>query len=278
MARQWALLCLLLSVCSPFAHALEPGQLSVSLQYESTRDFSGVAGLAVQRTETELNLPYLLKSTYAGDWAFAFNLKENRLGLSGPLTMGRRFYRFAFPIRYYPRPKGRLSYIWHIEPSHYSDESIVGQTRQVFEYGFVAKYKANRKASWVAGIKKDNRFGGTSWYPVFGLEAKPNRRMHHHWVFPDIYSKIQLKKRVSITAYMQPNGSQWDYDQGDGSTATFVLADRNAGLALRLKTRMPYELVLQAGMSFMGEGSVAAQEGDLTNAYYLKLGLETPLP
>lgn len=256
----------------------QPKQLSASITYETARDFTGVDGLAVQRLETSINLPYLIRPTYAGDWAFSFKIKENRLGLTGPIVMGRRFYRFSLPMLYEPRYRGRWSYRWFLEPSMYGDESIISQTRYVLEYGFVAKYKVKRKVSWVAGIKRDNRFGGTTWYPVFGLESRPNSRMVHHWVFPDVYSQVKLNKRLSVKAYMKPNGSQWLYDQGDGSSAIFILSDWNIGAAVKMRTRMPYDLVIDAGMSYMGEGSVAGQAGDLSDGFYIKFGLETPLP
>lgn len=254
----------------------EFGQVSVGMQYDTESDFSGIEGLTVQRIQTTSNLPFFFRQASAGRWSFALNIAENRLALGG--TTSRRFYRFSLPLLYIPRSRGRWSYTWFLDPSHYSDESIIANTRNVMEGAFLAKYRANRKLKWVAGVKRDNRFGGTAWTPVFGMDVNANKRMRHHWVFPDIYSQLQLNKKTSVRLYMQPNGSQWLYDLGDGSKATFILSDWNGGLAVRQKGKMPFNFVFKAGMNFMGKATVGTSEGDLDTRYFFSVGIESVLP
>lgn len=262
-------------------HSFEQNQLLqvyASHQQDTARTFSGVDGLKVQRLETKLSMPLLALGTYAGDWFSAFEFSENRFLLSGAQSGKRRLYRFSIPLEYDAAPSGRWQHFWRFAPAYYSDESLIDQSRYVNEFAWLGKYQANRKVKWVLGLRQDTRFGVTTRYPVFGLEAQPNSKMYHHWVFPDVYSQLTLPKGNRLQVFMRPSGGNWRYLQGDGTEASFGMMDWNLGLALFKRLKHPLQLKFEAGLSMNGEGSIAGVEGDLEDGYFLLISLQSQLP
>jgi len=250
-------------------------QLQVSHQRDTARAFSGIENFNVQRLETQLRLPLLAVSSFAGTWFGGFEFSENRMVLSGSVTDTRRFYRFALPFEFHMKRSGRWQHVLRYEPAYYSDESIIDQTRYVNEFAWLAKYKANRKAQWVLGVRQDTRFGIDAMYPVFGLESRPNSQMYHHWVFPDLYSEVVLNKRQSVQVFAKPKGGNWRYLQADGGVASFGMTDWNIGAAWIQNLKRPLQFKLEVGMNMLGEGSVAGNDGDLADGYFFLLSLHT---
>jgi hypothetical protein len=253
-------------------------QVGASHQQDTTSTFSGIEGLEVKRLETKLNMPVLVLATYAGDWFAAGQFSENRWVLSGTTSATRRFYRFSLPIEYEASSSGRWQHFWRFAPSYYSDESLIDQNRYVNEYAWQVKYQANRKLNWVVGLRQDTLFGSTQMYPVFGLEARPNRKIFHHWVFPNIYSEINLKKDNSLRLFMTPDGGNWRYREEDGSIASFGMTRWKVGAALLKPLKTPLQLKLEFGLTMMGEGSIAGVDGDLSDGYFFLVGIESRLP
>ncbi len=275
-SRIWIRYCLIsvCLLCSDGVNGQAALQLSLYHQQETVRAFSGIEGLDVQQVQTGLKFPLVLKPTYAGLWTMAGHLQESRFNLSGVIEATRRFYRFSLALEYQPRQVGRWQYTWHFEPSYYADESLNQQKRFALEFEALGRYRVNRKVNWVVGARQDSRFGGISIYPVFGLESRPNKKWHHHWVFPDFYSQYQLKPKTKARLFAKPTGGNWRYLQEDGSTATFNINSWNIGVMLKQKTRTAFDLKLELGTKLLGKSSVAGQEGDLSNSYYLMLSLE----
>ncbi len=252
-------------------------QLGLYHQRDSQRAFSGIEGLNVQQIDTGLMSPLFVKPTHAGLWALAAHVKESRFNLSGITQATRRFYRFSVALDYQPRQVGRWQYRWHIEPSHYADESIFQQKRLALEFETLAHYRINKRVAWVVGARQDSRFGDSRIYPVFGLQSRPNKKWHHHWVFPDIYSEYRLKPKTKARLFTSPSGGSWRYLEADSSIATFGINGWNIGLKFQQKTKSPFELSLELGTKILGEGSVAGQKGNLDNAYYIKIMLGKPI-
>jgi hypothetical protein len=253
-------------------------QVNISHQQDTARAFSGVDGLKVQRLETKLSMPLLVLGTHAGDWFSAFEFSENRFLLSGAQSGKRRLYRFSVPFEYEAISSGRWQHFWRFAPSYYSDESIIDQSRYVNEYAWLGKYQVNRKVKWVVGLRQDTRFGVTTRYPVFGLEAQPSSMMYHHWVFPDIYSQLLLPNGNSIRAFMQPSGGNWRYLQTDGTEASLGMMDWNVGLALFKPIKHPLQLKFEVGLNMNGEGTIAGVDGDLDDGYFFLISLQSQLP
>ncbi|GAA6135755.1 hypothetical protein NBRC116188_25450 [Oceaniserpentilla sp. 4NH20-0058] len=250
-------------------------QLRVSHQQDTTRVFSGLDDLNIQRLETEVGIPLLAISSFAGTWYGGFEFTENRFVLSGSVAATRRLYRFSLPFEFEARPSKRWQHIWRYAPSYYSDESLLDQTRYVNEFAWHVKYKANRKAHWVLGIRQDTRFGIESMYPVFGLESRPNSKIYHHWIFPDMYSQVKLNKRQSVQVFAKPNGGNWRYLQADGSVASFGMTDWNIGVAVMRQLKHPLQFKLELGMKMLGEGSIAGNDGDLEDGFFFLASIET---
>ena len=266
---------------SPFmikqVQALQPLELTVSHTRDGLREFDGVDGYNFERLETQVIAPFIQHRSYAGNWFMGADISENRLLLSGALTGQRRLYRFAIPIQYFPRRVGRIQHEWMLTPSYYSDESLIQQKRFTFEYAWQVRYRKNRKVNFVGGLRNDSRFGGEGIHPIIGLESRPNSRIFHHWVFPDMYTEVQLKKRLKAKAFIQINGGNWRYLLPDGNTtATLGLSDWKIGVGARLKTKMPFDIVAEAGLRFMGTGIMAGTTGNLSNTYYFSIGINTP--
>lgn len=49
------------------------------------------------------------------------------------------------------------------------------------------------------------------------------------------------------------------------------------GLKALLKTKMKFHLMIDAGMTTLGEGSIAGSNGSLADSFYVSFGIETPL-
>lgn len=252
-------------------------QVNMSHQQDTTRAFSGIDGLNIQRLETKFRMPLLALGTYAGDWFSAAELTENRFNLSGAATGVRRFYRFSIPIEYELKSSSSIQQKFRYAPSYYSDESIIEQTRYVNEFSWVINYNVNRKVSWVGGVRQDTRFGVASIYPVFGLEARPNSRIHHHWVFPDIYSQVSLPKRNKVQVFAKPNGGNWRYRPAEGGEASFGMTDWSVGASWLKAIRYPWQFKVELGLKMMGEGSVAGADGSLEDGYFFLFSLHTQL-
>ncbi len=268
----------MLSYCASIGlQASEVLRVGISHRQGTEQAFSGIDGLNVTQIETEINFPLAMRPSPAGFWVQGLQFKEHRFALSGIEESVRRFYRLSLPLEFHPRVVGRWQYEWRLEPAYHSDESLFKQKRFLFEYSGLAHYRVNRKVSWVAGLKKDSRFGSENLYPVLGLEARPNKRWHHHWVFPDIYSEWQLKRNTFGRVFMYPSGGQWRYLQADESVASFSVNDWNLGMSVRKKTGSPFFLRLELGARMMGTSSVAGQNGDLDTAFYFLVSLETQL-
>lgn len=270
----WGLICLS-SVCFAENTLL---QVRASHQQGAQSDFSGIDELAIKRLETAFNLPVLALETYAGDWFAAAEFSENRFALSGSTSATRRFYRFSLPIEYEALPSGRWQHVWRYSPSLYTDESLIDQNRYVHEFGWHVKYQVNRKLKWIAGVRQDTLFGDTQMYPVFGMEARPNTRIYHHWVFPNIYSQVLLKKQHKLKVFIQPSGGNWRYRQEDSSIATLGLTQWEVGAAVMSAIKPPLQLKLAFGLTTMGQGSIAGADGDLSDGYFFLVGIESRLP
>jgi hypothetical protein len=270
----WALLAVFLS---PLSHGLQPLELQLQITRDAKRAYSGIDDFNFQRIETQFVAPLIKRDNYAGRWFVGADISENRMFLSGSLTGTRRLYRFAAPIQYFPRRVGRTQHEWMLTPAYYSDESFTDQKRIAFEYAWQIRYIKNRKVSFVGGLRSDSRFGSDSIHPIFGLESRPNERMYHHWVFPDIYSELKLKQRITARAFLQINGGNWKYLTSDeGTTASLGVSDWKVGLGIRLKTKMPFELVGEAGIRMLGTGAISGTNGDLDNSFFITIGINTP--
>ena len=252
-------------------------QVNASHQQGTARAFSGVDGLEVKRLETQLSMPVFALDTYAGGWFSALEFSENRFLLSGSDEGTRRFYQFSLPIEYEARASGRWQHFWRFAPSYYSDESLIDQTRYVNEFAWQIKYNANRKVKWVAGWRQDTRFGTTTQYPVFGLEAQPNSKIYHHWVFPHVYSQLQLPNGQSIRLFMRPNGGNWRYRQADASIASLGMTDWKVGGAWFKPLKHPLQIKVEAGLNMQGKGSIAGVDGDLADGYFFLVSLQSQL-
>lgn len=250
-------------------------QVSVSHQQGTTRAFSGIDDFNVKRMKTNVRLPLLAYGSYVGNWFAGFQFDENRFVLSGSVNDTRRFYRFSLPFEFQLRRDKNWQHILRYEPAYYSDESIIDQTRYVNEFTWLVNYYVNKKVNWVAGIQQDTRFGVDRMYPVFGLESRPNSRIHHHWVFPDIYSSFMLKKEQTMKVFAQPNGGNWRYLQSDGSVASFGMSDWNVGAAWIKNLRYPLQLKIEGGLQMMGDGSVAGADGSLEDGYFVLFSIQT---
>ena len=267
----------LLILCPSVGHTLQPLELTAQSTRDVVRAYDGIDNLNFERIETHLVAPFITRKSYAGNWFAGVEFTENRLFISGAETGVRRMYRFATPIQYFPRRVGRTQHEWMFTPSYYSDESLTDQKRFTFEYAWQLRYRKNRKVSFVGGLRNDSRFGGAGIHPIFGLESRPNNRIYHHWVFPDMYTEIRLKKRVTAKGFIQVNGGNWRYLLADESgTATLGFSDWKIGVGLRLKTKMPFDIVAEAGVRIMGTGVMAGTSGDLGNSFFIGIGINTP--
>jgi len=268
-------LILLLLACS--ANGLEPLELNVAFTRDLVRAYDGIDNFNFERIETRLSTPLITKRSYAGNWLVGADFTENRLFLTGAITGTRRLYRFATPIQFFPRSVGRIQHEWMLTPAYYSDESLTDQKRFNFEYAWQARYRKNRKVSFVAGLRNDSRFGGEGIHPIFGLESKPNEHIFHHWVFPDMYTNVSLNRKTSVRAFLQVNGGNWRYLQSDEtSTASLGVSDWKLGMSFRLRTRMPFDIVAEAGMRILGSGAISGTTGSLDNSFFVGIGINTP--
>ena len=92
-----------------------------------------------------------------------------------------------------------------------------------------------------------------------------------------MYTEIRLKKRVTAKGFIQVNGGNWRYLLADESgTATLGFSDWKLGVGLRLKTKMPFDIVAEAGVRIMGTGVMAGTSGDLGNSFFIGIGINTP--
>jgi hypothetical protein len=255
---------------------MQPLELSAGFTRDTSRTYDGIDGFAFTRVETHLTAPLIKKTGYVGGWVLGADFTESRLFLSGLTTATRRLYRFSMPVQYLPRAVGRYQHEWMLDPAYYSDESLTAQKRYTLEYAWQLRYRKSRKVNFVAGFRKDNRFGVSEIHPIIGIEARPNKRIFHHWVFPDIYTNIKLNKKMSARGFLQIAGGNWKYLQPDESTATFAISDWKLGLSLRIKTKMPFDLVGEAGFRFLGEGAAAGTTGTFDNSYFFGIGINTP--
>lgn len=261
--------------CAPLGYAVEPVGLKLSHTQLGARDFSGVDGLSIAQLTTELTTPLAQRSARVGVWTLGASLTENRFQLSGSTTANRRFYRLSLPIQYAPRRVGRFQHQWHLEPAHYSDESLISQTRETLEYAWRMNYWVNRKARWVLGVRKDSRFGVAKLYPIFGLVSQPKKGIEHHWVFPDLYSQFPINRKVSLRIYGQVIGGNWKYLQEEGTTASFGFSQWDVGLKAMMKTRKRFSMTASLGWSTSGEGSLAGSDGTLGDNAFFSFGIET---
>ena len=271
-------ICLLICLLCPLAtQAIPPLELTVQTTRDITREYDGVDNFNFERVETHIVAPFITRRSYAGNWLAGIEFTENRLFVTGAETGVRRLYRFATPIQYFPRRVGRTQHEWMFTPAYYSDESLTDQKRFTFEYAWQIRYRKNRKVNFIGGLRNDSRFGGAGIHPIFGIESRPNSRIFHHWVFPDMYTEIRLKKRVTAKGFIQVNGGNWRYLLADESgTATLGISDWKIGAGFRLKTRMPFEIVGEAGIRMMGTGVMAGTSGSLSNSFFIGIGINTP--
>lgn len=273
----WVLLGYVWLFLSKECLAVEAVDFKLAHQQEGSRAFTGIDGLNIAQLQTHFTTPLTHRSAKVGRWTLGATLSEYRYLLTGSSSGNRRFYRVSAPIQYFPRQVGRLQHQWHFEPSHYSDESLISQTRDDLEYAWRMKYWVNRKVSWLLGFRKDSRFGSSQVYPVFGLESQPKKGILHHWVFPDFYTQIRINKKLTIRAYGQIEGGNWKFLQQDGSTASFGLSQWRIGLKGLLKTNKTFHFTGSVGWATLGEGSLAGSDGTLTDSFFFSLGIETPL-
>lgn len=268
--------CALFQGVSSLGHAIQPSELSAGVTRDTSRTYDGTDGFAFTRVETHLTAPLIKKRGYVGGWVLGADFTESRLFLSGLTTATRRLYRFSMPVQYFPRVVGRYQHEWMLAPAYYSDESLTAQKRYTLEYAWQLRYRKSRKVNLVAGFRKDNSFGASEIHPIIGIEARPNKRIFHHWVFPDIYTNIKLNKKMSARGFLQITGGNWKYLQSDESTATFAISDWKLGFSLRIKTKMPFDLVGEAGLRFLGKGAAAGTTGTFDNSYFIGMGINTP--
>lgn len=268
----------LLSLFAPnISFALQPLELTLTSSRNSSREFKGLEGLNFELIKTNALIPFIKNPSYAGIWYAGVEFTENRLFTSGVESGTRRLYRIATPIQYFPRRIGRFQHEWMLTPSYYSDESLTDQKRFTFEYAWQLRYFYNRKVGFVAGVRNDSRFGGAGVHPIIGMESRPDNRLFHHWVFPDMYTEIKLNRKLTAKAFLQVSGGNWPYTlANEAGSATMGLSDWKLGLGARLKTRMPFELVTEVGLRFMGEGTMAGVEGDIGNGFFVTIGIATP--
>lgn len=266
----------LFTIISSTSHAIQPLELNAGFTRDMSRSYDGIENFAFERLETRLTTPVVEKSSYVGSWIFGADFTESRLLLSGLSTATRRLYRFSVPMQFFPRRVGRFQHEWMFEPAYYSDESITSQKRYTLEYAWQLRYHKSNKMSFVAGIARDNRFGSAKMHPIFGLESKPNKRIFHHWVFPNIFTDIRLNKKMAVRGFLQANGGNWQYLQPDESVAIFSISEWKLGLSLRLDTKMPFDIVGQAGMRMMGTGAAAGTSGDYDDSFFFGIGINTP--
>lgn len=267
-------LCLILSHA---AFALPPLELTVQTTRDVIREYDGVDNFNFERVETHIVAPFITRRSYEGIWLAGLEFTENRLFVTGVETGVRRMYRFAAPIQYFPRRVGRIQHEWMFTPAYYSDESLTDQKRFTFEYAWQLRYRKNRKINFIGGLRNDSRFGGAGIHPIFGMESRPNKRIFHHWVFPDMYTEVRLKKRITAKGFIQVNGGNWKYLLADESgTATLGISDWKVGAGFRLKTRMPFDIVGEAGIRLMGTGVMAGTSGSLSNSFFIGIGINTP--
>ncbi len=262
---------------STLVFSIQPIEFEFQVTRDTKRAYDGIDGLDFERLESKFRSPIFKRKNTQGVWLGGFDASENRMFLSGVETGTRRFYRFATPIQYFAKRNGRTQHEWMLTPAYYSDESLIDQKRIALEYAWQLRYFKNRKMSFIAGLSSDSRFGVNGLHPIFGLEAKPNKRVFHHWVFPNIYTQIQLKKRLTAKAFLQINGGNWDYLLSSGAgTSNFAISDWKVGLGARLKTKMPFDLVAEVGLRIMGSAAINGTAGDLDNSYFVTLGIKTP--
>lgn len=268
---------ILLIFYSTLAFSIQPIEFEFQITRDAKRAYDGIDGLEFERLETQFRSPMFKRKNTQGVWLGGFDASENRMFLSGVETGTRRFYRFALPIQYFTKRSGRTQHEWMLTPAYYSDESFIDQKRMSLEYAWQFRYFKNRKMSFVAGLSSDSRFGVNGLHPIFGLEAKPNKQVFHHWVFPNIYTQIQLKKRLTAKAFVQVNGGNWNYLISSGAgTSNFGISDWKVGLGARLKTKMPFDVVAEVGLRIMGSAAINGTAGDLDNSYFVTLGIKTP--
>jgi hypothetical protein len=271
------LLCVLLFGLAQYIQAVEAIDFKLAHQLATQQTFDGIENFNIKASQTQLTTPLASKSAQVGKWTLGASITQYQFLLSGASEGDRRFYRFSAPIQYFPRQVGRFQHQWHFEPSHYSDESLISQTKDELEYAWRVKYWVNKKVSWLVGFRQDTRFGSAQIYPVFGLESQPKKGILHHWVFPDFYTQIQLNRKLNVRAYAHVEGGNWKFLQEDGSVASFGLSQWHMGIKALIKTRMKFDWMVEMGMSTMGKGSIAGNDGNLDSSYYLSFGIETPL-
>lgn len=245
-------------------------------QRDTQRDFSGIDDFQVQRYQTQFVTPLVQRRSRPGWWQFGAEFEEDRFFLSGSVNGVRRFYRFSLPMVYEPKAHGRWHYVWHLEPAYYADESLFEQTRLKFEFAYSAHYQATRRAAWVLGLRRDSRFGQERLYPVVGLESRPNRKIHHHWVFPQIFSSFKVNRKLDLEAFIKPDGGRWTFLQEDGAISSFGMSDWDVGLAFIARSRLSFNWRLELGYKVLGEGSVSGAKGALSSGFFYGFGIQAP--
>lgn len=271
LGKLFGLLCFFhTSVCV----AIEPIKLQLNFQYDSERSFSGIDGFNFTRINTRLSLPLLYRVSGNGYFLVGGSLTENRFAITGDNASTRRLYRFSLPFQFFAKQVGRWQHSWLLEPALFSDESIFKQKRSSIEYGWQAAYSKTSKARFVMGIQRDNRFGVDAYYPVFGLDSRPNSRWHHHWVFPDVYSQIQLSRQSTLRLFAQPEGGGWRYKQLDGSVASLSMHFWKVGANFQKTLPAKLQVDVAVGLQLSSESSVAGVKGDLSSGYFILFQLQ----
>jgi hypothetical protein len=258
--------------------AIQPIEFEFQITRDAKRAYNGIDNLDFERIETQFLSPIFKRENTVGIWLSGIYLSENRMFLSGIASGTRRLYRFAVPIQFFPKRTGRIQHEWMLTPAYYSDESFIDQKRITLEYAWQFRYFKNRKMSFVAGLRSDSRFGENAIHPIFGLEAQPNKKVFHHWVYPNIYSQIKLKKKLTAKVFAQINGGNWDYLVSDEEgVSSLSVSDWKIGLGMRLKTKMPFDLVAETGLKIIGSASFNGTSGASGNSYFITIGIKTSL-
>ncbi|MFT6261569.1 MAG: hypothetical protein ACJAYK_002002 [Crocinitomicaceae bacterium] len=267
---------LFLVLNSPLTFSIQPIEFEFQTTRDTKRTYDGITGLNFERIETQFLSPIFKRDNTIGKWLAGLDISENRMFFSGIQSGTRRLYRFAVPIQYFPKRKGRIQHEWMLTPAYYSDESFIDQKRITLEYAWQFRYLKNRKMNLVAGFRSDSRSGENGIYPIFGLEAQPNKNVFHHWVFPNIYSEIKFNKKLTSRVFAKINGGNWDYlISTGGGISNLSVSDWKIGLGARLRTKMPFDYFFETGLRIMGSASFNDTKGSTGDSYFITMGIKT---